>query len=360
MDNFDMFAMDDSQMQIKKKGGNKFTYSPNLSNADDKVYLAKGYFLPHPKDPYNKSVRTKTAFWINCPELGLKTYVDGQEDFRDKCPLNELFWELFNLKKKGDVVADKKLKQFSRKTQYHSLFLVEKDKQLGESVEGEIKALKYNRPIHKLILAQLEPTDAGESEFFEEDDEDEVDTDPCNVFNVMKTKKLHIKIVEKGGYPNYDECKFSQKRGPLVYNGKPLTDKKTRKEFLEKYKEAADKIDEYVAEEWDEELEAKIMKFIALMRGKSVTSIDDFMDDDDDDEDGEEEVFKSKTKKASKTKSKQNKKSETIDEDDDDETFNDDDDDEFSEDFLDEDDDDETFNDDDDDDIDFDAWANEE
>ena len=87
-------------------------------------------------------------------------------------------------------------------------------------------------------------------------------TEPCNVFDLFEGKDFNIKVTLKGGYWNYDECKFSEKRTPVEFNDQTIErTKESQTSFMEYLNESPD-MSKYDYKPWSTENETQLMKIL--------------------------------------------------------------------------------------------------
>lgn len=263
---FDIFNLDDQQMNYQEEKKERSLFSPKPSDGRDNTYSAVIRFIPNPKDPYNKSWLKKVQYWIEAPELELKGYFDSVQSIgKDKdCILSKKYWELHNAAKKGDANAAKAQKRINtRKENYFSYVYILKDPQ-NTANEGKVMVFRYPKAIKKLIDKEKNPESVDGFETVES----------VEVFNLRTGKDFLLKITKQGDYPNYDECKFSSTRRPLSVGGKPITEKAAQAEFAELMKNRPI-LEDYDYKEWDEETTTKIKKFLANLSGSQIETYDE-------------------------------------------------------------------------------------
>ena len=250
--NFDIFnlSLDDFKTEEKPKSGQDlYKTDPKLSK--DSIYRAIIRFIPNVKNP-KKSFVKKFSYWLE-DAGGNGFYVDCPSSIGDKSIIQDTFWKLF----KSESAFDKKqAEKIKRKEYYYSLVYIMKDPQRPE-FENTVQILRYPRAVKKLIDAQIQPdvTDL------------EMGTEPTNVFDFFEGKDFSLKVTMKGGYWNYDECKFAQAKTPIAVNAvKMENNAESRKMIMDLYEGAAD-IEIYDFKQWDEELRNKVNNVLSEITG---------------------------------------------------------------------------------------------
>lgn len=250
--NFDIFnlSLDDFKTEEKPKSGQDlYKTDPKLSK--DSIYRAIIRFIPNVKNP-KKSFVKKFSYWLE-DAGGNGFYVDCPSSIGDKSIIQDTFWKLF----KSESAFDKKqAEKIKRKEYYYSLVYIMKDPQRPE-FENTVQILRYPRAVKKLIDAQIQPdvTDL------------EMGTEPTNVFDFFEGKDFSLKVTMKGGYWNYDECKFAQAKTPIAVNAvKMENNSESRKMIMDLYEGAAD-IEIYDFKQWDEELRNKVNNVLSEITG---------------------------------------------------------------------------------------------
>lgn len=230
---------------VNKKKDKVGLYKPSADKGIDGVYKAVIRFVPYYKDPNNKSKLTKKYFWCEDPITGDKFGVDCPSSIGKKSVLKDTFWKLYN----SESARDKELAKakFNGSEVFHALIQIVKDPQ-NPSLEGEILIFPFKVKINEMIEKELKP------EFGE---------DPCNPFDLFEGKNFAIHVVKKNKWNNYDNCKFLDKRGAVVIDGKPL--EKTPEDMQRAIKwleEKSPNLEEFDYKEWTDETEAKVAKYI--------------------------------------------------------------------------------------------------
>ena len=226
-------------------------YKTDPKKGKDSVYRAIIRFLPNINNP-KKSIIKKFQYWLENND-GQGFYVDCPSSINEKSPIQDAFWKLY----KSDSAFDKKqAERFSRKEYYYSYILVQKDPQNPE-LEGTVQIFRYPKAIKKLIDAQLQP----------EAEELEMGTTPVNIFDPFTGKDFLLKVILKGGYWNYDECKFSPNQDVISIKGvKMENNPESRKQILSIY-EGIQSIEDHEFKPWTDEIRAKVNDFLMEITG---------------------------------------------------------------------------------------------
>jgi len=250
--NFDIFnlSLEDFKTEEKPKSGQDlYKTDPKLSK--DSIYRAIIRFIPNVKNP-KKSFVKKFSYWLE-DAGGNGFYVDCPSSIGEKSIIQDTFWKLY----KSESAFDKKqAEKIKRKEYYYSLVYILKDPQRPE-FENTVQILRYPRAVKKLIDSQIQPdvTDL------------EMGTEPTNVFDFFEGKDFSLKVTMKGGYWNYDECKFAQAKTPIAVNAvKMENNPESRKMIMDLYEGAAD-IVTYDFKPWDEELRSKVNNVLGEITG---------------------------------------------------------------------------------------------
>ena len=250
--NFDIFnlSLEDFKTEEKPKSGQDlYKTDPKLSK--DSIYRAIIRFIPNVKNP-KKSFVKKFSYWLE-DAGGNGFYVDCPSSIGEKSIIQDTFWKLY----KSESAFDKKqAEKIKRKEYYYSLVYIMKDPQRPE-YENTVQILRYPRAVKKLIDSQIQPdvTDL------------EMGTEPTNVFDFFEGKDFSLKVTMKGGYWNYDECKFAQAKTPIAVNAvKMENNPESRKMIMDLYEGAAD-IVIYDFKPWDEELRSKVNNVLGEITG---------------------------------------------------------------------------------------------
>jgi len=251
--NFYIFnlSLDDFKTEEKPKGGQDlYKTDPKLSK--DSIYRAIIRFIPNVKNP-KKSFVKKFSYWLE-DAAGNGFYVDCPSSIGEKSVIQDTFWKLYKSESAFDKKQSEKIK---RKEYYYSLVYIMKDPQRPE-FENTVQILRYPRAVKKLIDAQIQPdvTDL------------EMGTEPTNVFDFFEGKDFSLKVTMKGGYWNYDECKFAQAKTPIAVNGvKMENNAESRKMIMDLYENVTQDLEIFEFKAWDDEMRNRVHGVLSEISG---------------------------------------------------------------------------------------------
>lgn len=247
MDIFNLNLEDFQTEENQSKGSG--LYKPDPKNGKDNIYRAVVRFLPRIDDPKNSTIK-KFTYWLEDSQ-GNGAYYDSPKSISwdEKCPIAELYYKLSKSNSAADQKAAEKL---SRKEYYFSLVQIVKDPQNPE-LEGTIQIYRYPKTIKKIIDAQTSPSKEDIA----------MGQEPCNVFDLYEGKNFNIKVTIKGGYWNYDECKFADTKTPLVLSGTTIERTADSQKTVVDYLNDAPKIGIYEYKSMDAEKSAQLASVLA-------------------------------------------------------------------------------------------------
>jgi hypothetical protein len=250
--NFDIFNIGIDAYQEEAKPASKsseFKTDPKLSK--DSIYRAIVRFVPNIKNP-KKSIVKKFSYWLELHE-GEGFYVDCPSSINEKSVIQDTFWKLF----KSESAFDKKqAEHIKRKEYYYSYVEIVKDPQRPE-LEGTIQIFRYPKAVKKLIDAQIQP-DATEIE---------MGTTPTNIFDFFDGKDFSIKVTLKGGYWNYDECKFATANSPISVKGVKMENNAESRNLILSLYEGLQPLEEFDFKPWSDEQRDRVNKFLGELTG---------------------------------------------------------------------------------------------
>lgn len=249
-ENLDIFNLNLEDFQVAETGnkGNGL-YKPDPKNGKDNIYRSVVRFLPRIANPKQSAIK-KFTYWLEDSE-GNGGYYDSPKSISwdEKCTIADLYYKLSKSNSAADQKAAEKL---SRKEYYFSLVQIVKDPQNPE-LNGTIQVYRFPKTIKKIIDAQTSPS---------KEDMDMGQT-PCNVYDLYTGKNFSIKVSIKGGYWNYDECKFSDTASPLMLNDTAIErTPESQKEVID-YLTNAPKLDIYEYREMDADKSAKLVSVLS-------------------------------------------------------------------------------------------------
>lgn len=226
-------------------------YKTDPKKGKDSVYRAIIRFIPNINNS-KKSIIKKYTYWLE-NNAGEGFYVDCPSSINEKSIIQDTFWKLY----KSDSAFDKKqAERIKRKEYYYSYVLVQKDAQQPE-LEGTVQIFRYPRAIKKLIDAQLQP----------EAEDLEMGATPVNVFDLFTGKDFLLKVILKGGFWNYDECKFASNQDVISIKGVKMENTaESRKQILSIY-EGQNDIANNEFKPWTDDTRNKVNDFLVELTG---------------------------------------------------------------------------------------------
>lgn len=253
MENFDIFnlGIDTFKTEEKPAGPKSNEYKTDPKLAKDSIYKAIVRFLPNLKNP-KKSINKKFSYWLEAAE-GQGFYADCPSSINEKSVIQDAFWKLFKSESAFDKKQAEKLK---RKEYYYSYVLIVKDPQRPE-LEGTIQILRYPKAVKKMIDAQMEPSA----------EEIEMGVTPTNIFDPLNGKDFSIKTTLKGGYWNYDECKFAPVNSPMSIKGVKVNTSNESREMIMALYEGIQPLEDFDFKPWTDEQRERVHKFLAELTG---------------------------------------------------------------------------------------------
>jgi hypothetical protein len=164
----------------------------------------------------------------------------------------------FKLRNSESAVDKKMAENLKRKEVYYALIQVVKDPQ-NTAVEGQIKVFKFGWKLKQKIDEMLNPK-------FDE---------PTQIFDPFEGKNFELNIIKKGGFPNYDGCKFQGKTIPMVLNGKQVkNDDDSRKAIID-YLKGAPELDKWDYTPWTDDDRSRVVNALSQYTspGSSIASV---------------------------------------------------------------------------------------
>ena len=228
-------------------------YTPKPDQGQDGTYRSLIRFLPNIKNPRKPFVR-KFVYWLEDRD-GNGFYADSPSTVGDKCPVQDMFFKLRN----SESAVDKKMSEgLKRREVFYALVQIVKDPQ-NRDLEGQVKVFKFGYKIKTKIDEELNPQ-------FDE---------PTQVFDPFEGKNFELVISKKGGYPNYDSCKFHGNRSALELEGNAVTDSdESRKAILEFLNDSPD-LGNFEYKPWNDEQRNKVMGVLSQFSspGSSIETV---------------------------------------------------------------------------------------
>lgn len=228
-------------------------YTPKPDQGQDGTYRSLIRFLPNVKNPRKPFVR-KYVYWLEDRD-GNGFYADSPSTVGDKCPVQDMFFKLRN----SESAVDKKMSEgLKRREVFYALVQIVKDPQ-NRDLEGQIKVMKFGYKIKTKIDEELNPQ-------FDE---------PTQVFDPFEGKNFELVISKKGGYPNYDSCKFQGSRSAMTINGTDVTADDAGRTAILDYIKDAPELGNFDYRPWTDEQRNKVMGVLSQFSnpGSSIDTI---------------------------------------------------------------------------------------
>lgn len=168
-------------------------YSPSAKNTKNGKYTACVRFIPWHKDP-NNSIVIKQQAYLKDPLTGKGRYIDSKRTVNEQCPIADTFWNLYNTK--NAALMDFAKANISLNTTYTALVQIIQDEQHPELV-GKILPWRFGKTIWEKLYQEQHPS-MGVA---------------YNPFDIINGRYFSIDITQKGGWNNYDNCRFFDYRG---------------------------------------------------------------------------------------------------------------------------------------------------
>ena len=145
-----------------------------------------------------------------------------------------------------------------RREVFYALVQIVKDPQ-NRDLEGQVKIMKFGYKIKTKIDEELNPQ-------FDE---------PTQVFDTFEGKNFELVISKKGGYPNYDSCKFQGSKSAMTINEEAVTsDDAGRTAILDFIKDAPE-LANFDYRPWNDEQRNKVMGVLSQFSnpGSSIDTV---------------------------------------------------------------------------------------
>jgi len=164
----------------------------------------------------------------------------------------------FRLRNSDSAVDNKMSEELKRKEVYYALVQIVTDKQ-NPALEGQLKIFKFGYKIKLKIDDELNPK-------FDE---------PVQVFDPFDGKNFELNISKKGGYPNYDSCKFMGKTSPMILEGEAVSDSSESRTAILAYLNAAPKLDSWDYTPWTTDQANRVHGVLSMFAspGSSIAAI---------------------------------------------------------------------------------------
>jgi hypothetical protein len=239
---FDIFSVSVNDLDTgDRPAPSSDLYSPKPDQGQDGTYRSLIRFLPNVKNPRKPFVR-KYVYWLEDRD-GNGFYADSPSTVGDKCPVQDMFFKLRN----SESAVDKKMSEgLKRREVFYALVQIVKDPQ-NKELEGQVKVMKFGYKIKAKIDEELNPQ-------FDE---------PTQVFDPFEGKNFELIISKKGGYPNYDSCKFQGSRSAMTINGESVTADDAGRTAILDYVKDAPELATFDYRPWNDEQRTKVMNVLS-------------------------------------------------------------------------------------------------
>lgn len=259
MSDIDIFNMNIEDFKSDEKPQKKSDiYLPDPKKGKDNTFKALIRFLPNIDNPKKSSIYT-ISYWLEDPRdegKGFKAFCPSTVG--DKSIIKDTYWEL---KKSGNAFLEEKATKLKRKEYYFSYVYIVKDGQNKEN-EGTVQIFRYPKTIKEMIDAQLNPSK----------EQIELGEVPTNIFDFFEGKDFLLQVKIKGGYWNYDDCKFANSSSSIKIEGAEVERNEEGAAALKAlYETAPTKLEEFDYQPWDEDTRIKVENYLRQLKGESAT-----------------------------------------------------------------------------------------
>lgn len=255
MENLDIFnlSLDNFKTEEKQTSGTDI-YKTDPKNSKDSIYRAVIRFIPNLNNP-KKSIVRKYSYWLENAE-GSGFYADCPSSVPgEKSVIQDTFWKLY---KSESAFEKKQAEKIKRKEYYYSYVLIVKDPQRPE-LENSVQLFRFPRAVKKLIDAQIQPSA----------EDIEMGIEPTNIFDFFQGKDFQLKVTMKGGYWNYDECKFGNTPAAVKLNGAQMENNEECRKMIMAIYTGASALEDQEFKPWTNELREKVFNYIAELTGSN-------------------------------------------------------------------------------------------
>jgi len=252
---FDIFNVSVKDLDTGDRPANMGSdlYTPKPDQGQDGTYRSLIRFLPNIKNPRKPFVR-KFVYWLEDRD-GNGFYADSPSTVGDKCAVQDMFFKLRN----SESAVDKKMSEgLKRREVFYALVQIVKDPQ-NRDLEGQIKVFKFGYKIKTKIDEELNPQ-------FDE---------PTQVFDPFEGKNFELVISKKGGYPNYDSCKFHGNKSVMEIEGTGVTDSDEGRKTIMNFLTDAPDLGNFEYKPWNDEQRNKVMGVLSQFSspGSSIETV---------------------------------------------------------------------------------------
>jgi hypothetical protein len=256
--NFDIFnlSLDNFKTEEKKQEvSNIYKTDPKLSK--DSVYRSIVRFIPNLNNP-KKSIIRKFSYWLE-DATGAGFYADCPSSTPgEKSIIQDTFWKLY---KSESAFEKKQAERMKRKEYYYSYVYIVKDPQRPE-LENTVQILRFPKAVKKMIDAQIQPSA----------EDIEMGVEPTNIFDFFGGKDFSLKVTLKGGYWNYDECKFGSSATAIQLNGAKMDNNEEGRKMIMSIYEGVNALEDNEFKPWSEDLQNKVYAYLQELTGNPGTA----------------------------------------------------------------------------------------
>jgi hypothetical protein len=255
MSEFDLFNLniEDFQNNEPQQERGPGLYKANPTEGKDNVYRSVIRFLPNAKDPRNSIVK-KFSYWLEDSQ-GNAGYFDCPSTIGENSIIGDIYWKLA---KSESAFDQKQAEKIRRKEYYFSIIQIVKDPQRPE-LEGTLQVFRFPKTLKKFIDAQTSPSI---------EDIELSGAEPCNVFDLFEGKDFSLKVTLKGGYWNYDECKFLAKSSVKVEGVSMENNAESKKQIMTYLNDSPD-LTVYYYRPWSDDQRTKLHGILQDISGSN-------------------------------------------------------------------------------------------
>jgi len=250
LDIFDL-SVEDVKTEVKVAGDGQSLYKTDPKTGKDSVYRSVIRFIPNLGNPKQSIIKKFTYWLVDNEEKGF--YADCPSSIGEKSIIGDTYWKLT---KSNSAFDKKQAERLSRKEYYFSYIYVVKDAQNPE-LNNTVQIFRFPKAIKKIIDAQLSP-DAAEIE---------LGVEPTNVFDFFNGKDFALKVILKGGYWNYDECKFIDKVTPITVDGVKMENNPESRKILLGLYEGQKSLDDNAYKPWSDAQRDRVNAYLSELTG---------------------------------------------------------------------------------------------
>lgn len=255
-ENYDALFSPGVESKPEAQSGPVDEYRPSAQKGKNNIYQAIIRFVPWYKNPKYESIKEKWTCWLVDPITEQGRAVDCPSSIGKPSILQDMY---FKCKNSDNVMLQSKKDVFSRRKTFASLIQVIKDEN-NPDLEGKILMWKYGVKIHEKIDAELKP----------------VIGDKHDPFDLINGKAFAVVITKVSGYNNYDQCKFVDKRIPLIMPDaegslKMINENTDKKAVFDFVKNSSPDLDKFDFQEWDQDTSDYVNRVIVAVTGEAMT-----------------------------------------------------------------------------------------